>query len=150
MILFFYWVIKLIREFIMQTKPWPINNYYLALFLPDQKFFDEIDQAKDLDKMCVRDHNQSDKDYHLVSVQIQHERKGKIILLIHTNIYGFNVRNTNNFGNQNYVGRGATAKECLNFCKKWYLEDPTNRGIIFSEFDYNHEPQLKRAVDELE
>lgn len=135
----------------MKTTPWPTNNKRDAIFIPvDPKQFKEIETAKAFDKYCVENHNQHDRSFHLISVQQQHQREGKITLEVFTNIYGFQVRDTNNYGNQRMLYRGVSAVEALNFCKEWYLRDVENRGVIVGYVEPERKEEFEKALSELE
>lgn len=114
----------------MEITKWPLNDNVRALFLPGRKYFESVLKAKEIDKLCVYQYGQIDKSHHLVCLQRQHAREGVVILEIFTSMYGFQVRDTDNFGCQQYLSRGASAEEALKFCQKFYDADSKNRGVI--------------------
>lgn len=134
----------------MKLAKWPLNENIDALFIPtNDGQFREIEAAKNIDRNCVANHGQLDRSHHLCALQKQHQREDKKTLEIFTSIYGFQVRDINNFGVQRYLSRGSSAVEALRFCKKWYEEKSEHRGVILGYISPEFENELNSALENL-
>jgi hypothetical protein len=98
------------------------------------KWAKQIKDAKALDRLCVRDHGQQDRDFHLCSLQRQQERDGFVQVEIGTWIGGFSVRDTINDGQGTIAGGrihpGMTQDQALAWARGWHAADPTCREVV--------------------
>lgn len=141
------------------VEPFWANPEHVTSLIPcaDDKWQRMTADAKSLDAM-VRDMYPGqlariDGDAHLCAMQRQQEREGYVLAQIHTNIYGFCVRDTLNDGRgvllQALGGKrrgDGSATRAIEWARKWHAEDPERRAVVQGYIDSDLRPEWDAAI----
>lgn len=114
------------------------NGNVILFQCTDRRFDLAAERARQLGRQAMIDTGcRVDPDQNLCAVQMEAMSAGYTLARVDTNIYGFCVRDTNNYGGGRLSPNFPTAGEALAWARRWYEENPSLREVICYESDHS-------------